>query len=238
MKPLPAVIQNIFKAAIIPLLLLTGIIFYDQYGNYIEIDYIQQQNKLLQTYYQQQPFLTVALFTLFSLLCISVAIPGGQVLPIIAGLFFGYSTGFVVAIICYAIGPILPFLLARYCIGNFLQNKFALQLQTFNRGFEKDGVWYLLIIRQLPLPFFAVNLSLGLTSIHLSKYIWINFFALLPVSLTSPYYGTILKDTMTSDHLLSTELVISLALITILPSIAALLLIRYIRFRKESKKQS
>ncbi len=235
MKPLPTIVHNILRAAILPLLLLVGIIFYSQYGHYAEIDYIQQKNELLQSYYQQYPSATVALFTLFSVLYISAAIPGGQVLPIIAGLFFGYLTGFMVAITCYAIGPIIPFLLARYCIGNFIQNKFTRQLKNFNHGFEKDGIWYLLVIRQLPLPFFAVNLCLGLTTVHLFKYIWINSLALLPISITSPYYGTILKNTTASDNLLSGELVIAFTLIIALPPLVAILLLRYIRSRRAAK---
>ncbi len=51
------------------------------------------------------------------------------------------------------------------------------------RGIERDGPYYLFTLRLVPLlPFFAVNLCIGLTRIRVWTYFWVTLLGMVPAS--------------------------------------------------------
>jgi len=60
--------------------------------------------------------------------------------------------------------------------------RFGPRLEAFNRGFEKDGAFYLFSLRLVPVfPFFLINLGMGLTPIGTWTYFWVSLIGMLMV---------------------------------------------------------
>jgi hypothetical protein len=57
------------------------------------------------------------------------------------------------------IGAILAFLTSRFILRDWVKNTFAKKLESDDKGIKKDGAFYLLSLRLVPLfPFFIINL--------------------------------------------------------------------------------
>ncbi|NJL59874.1 MAG: TVP38/TMEM64 family protein [Desulfobacteraceae bacterium] len=105
-------------------------------------------------------------FILIYIVSVALSIPGATLLTLIGGFLFGKWWGTLYVNVGATSGAMLAFLLSRYLLGETLQQKYDRQLKTMNHELEKNGVWYILSLRLLPVfPFFLINLVAGLTRI-------------------------------------------------------------------------
>lgn len=222
------------KALLLPLALFAGAVFLSRYGGEIGQDSLIRYGTQIRDYYDRHPATAFALFTAAVTLGIGSALPLMQLAPIIAGFCFGYLGGVLSSLIFYTIGPVLTFLLARYCIGATVQRKYAAQLHSLNRGFARDGLWYMLILRHIPLPFFAVNLCMGLTSLTAARYAWINMISLAPGALTGPYFGAQLAKVDQASDFFTPEFITAIALFILSPILLAKFMHRYVKSRRKN----
>lgn len=124
-------------------------------------------------------FLTTAFF-----------VPGALALTLLGGLLFGAERGALYAVVSATSGAVLAFLLARYLIGGWIQERFREQLKTFNREIKRHGHNYLFVLRVVPLlPFFVVNYLAGITEISLPRFTAATFLGLIPGALIFSFAG-------------------------------------------------
>ena len=80
------------------------------------------------------------------------------------GAILGFWIGLIVVSFASTIGATLAFLVARFLLKDYVQNKFGDRIRGINDGVEKDGAFYLFALRMVPIfPFFVINLAMGLT---------------------------------------------------------------------------
>lgn len=85
-----------------------------------------------------------------------------------AGAIFGLWLGTLVVSFASAIGAALAFLSARYVLRDWVKAVSEGGRRGVDRGVERDGNFYLLTLRLIPVfPFFLVNLAMGLTAMRL-----------------------------------------------------------------------
>ncbi|WP_200856211.1 TVP38/TMEM64 family protein, partial [Klebsiella pneumoniae] len=100
-------------------------------------------------------FVVYVLLTAFS-------IPGATVVTLLGAALFGFWLSLLLASFASTIGATLAFLSSRFLLRDWVQAKFADKLQTINQGIERDGAFYLLSLRLIPIfPFFLINLVMG-----------------------------------------------------------------------------
>jgi len=164
-------------------------------------------------------------------------LPGAIAIMILGGFLFGFFGGFVYVNVAATTGATLAFLSSRYLIGNWVQERFPLQLRFFNREIENHGQNYLLFLRIVPVfPFFAVNYLSGITTIPLRKFVWTTALGLLPASLLYTYTGRKLDEIDRLQDLFSPEIVATfcaLGLFALLPVFVRLSR----RLRKQDKRR-
>jgi len=96
----------------------------------------------------------------------ALSLPGAALLTLLGGAIFGVVWGTVIVSFASSIGATLSFLSSRYLFREAVQKRFGARLGAINRGIERDGGFYLVTLRLVPVfPFFAVNLLMGLTPI-------------------------------------------------------------------------
>jgi len=63
-----------------------------------------------------------------------------------------------------SLGATLAFLVARFLFRDAVQQRFGRHLKAINEGVERDGPFYLFMLRLVPIfPFFVINLVMALT---------------------------------------------------------------------------
>ena len=80
----------------------------------------------------------------------------------------GFGWGLLLVSFASSIGATVSFLVARYVLRDVVHARFGARLADIDRGMERDGALYLFSLRLIPVvPFFAINLAMGLTTLHL-----------------------------------------------------------------------
>jgi pyruvate/2-oxoglutarate dehydrogenase complex dihydrolipoamide dehydrogenase (E3) component/uncharacterized membrane protein YdjX (TVP38/TMEM64 family) len=160
-------------------LLLLGLIA----GLVLGFYFLGEQWLLPETYqalYQKDPIQTAGVFFIVYVLVAALSIPGAALMTLIAGAIFGLGQGLLIASFASSIGATLAFLMSRLLLKDWVQNKFALHLKTINEGIEKDGPFFLFTLRLIPLvPFFAINLLMGLMPITAWRFYWVSQLGML-----------------------------------------------------------
>ncbi len=172
--------------------------------------------------------LTVA-FLLYAAVT-GLSIPGATPMSLAYGWLFGFWTAVVLVSFASTAGASIAFLLSRYLIGGWVQNRFGERLAAFNRTMEKEGAFYLFTLRLVPaVPFFVINMVMGLTKIRLRTFWWVSQLGMLPATCTFIWAGASapsLSDIQEkgTQGLLSLNIVLALAALGLFPLAAKWLL--------------
>src|SRR5207302_7357733 len=174
---------------------------------------IQQKNA--------SPLLFGAAFFAVYVLVTGASVPGAAVMTLAAGALFGLLWGIVLVSFASAIGATIAFLLARYVLRDFVRSRFEKQSAAVDAGMQKDGAFYLLALRLVPIfPFFLVNLAMGLTAIRVTTFYWVSQLGMLPGTIVYVNAGTQLGEIRTLSDVASPALLGSFALLGIFPLLA------------------
>jgi pyruvate/2-oxoglutarate dehydrogenase complex dihydrolipoamide dehydrogenase (E3) component/membrane protein DedA with SNARE-associated domain len=151
---------------------------------------------------------------------------------LLAGGIFGLLQGTFYVSVGSTMGATLSFLMSRYLFQDFFKRKFASKTSLFIDGFEKEGGFYLFTLRLLPVfPFFLVNILMGITGIRVLTYALISWVGMLPGTLVYVNAGLQLASLTSLSGILSMELFLSFAALSLLPW-AARFLIGILKHRK------
>lgn len=188
---------------------------------YLDFAYIKSKQQAIAAYYQANPLQSIIIFFVVYVLTTSFSIPGASILSLLAGAIFGLLLGSFLVIFGATIGATIAFWLARYLLGNTIQERYADKLKTINTGVEKDGAFYLLTLRLLPIfPFFIINVLMGLTPIRTITYVVTSFFGMLAGTIIFVNVGTQLANLESISGILTPRIWGAFILLAIFPWIA------------------
>jgi uncharacterized membrane protein YdjX (TVP38/TMEM64 family) len=134
------------------------------------------------------------------------------------GAFFGLFVGTVIVSFASSIGATLAMLIARFLLRDWVQSRFASQMETINSGINKEGGFYLFTLRLVPaVPFLVINLGMGLTSLRALTFYWVSQLGMLPGTLVYINAGSELANIESLNDILSPTLIGSFALLGTFP---------------------
>ncbi|MGY6587614.1 MAG: FAD-dependent oxidoreductase [Wenzhouxiangella sp.] len=189
-------------------------------GQYLSLDELRQRRDQLQAFTEDHLLLMLAIYMLAYIVMAALSIPGAAVLTLAGGALFGVLIGTVAVSFASTIGATLVFLAARFLFKDSVQRRFGKRLDTINRGVEKDGAFYLLALRLVPLfPFWLINLVMALTTIRTWTFFWVSQIGMLPATVVYVNAGTQLARVDSVGDVLSIELIGAFALLGLLPLI-------------------
>lgn len=189
--------------------------------NYLTLDGLKQGVDQLQTLNATQPWLVVGIFSGIYVVLTAVSFPGAAVMTLGAGALFGVVGGTIVVSFASTIGATLAFLASRYLLRDYVEKKFGSRLKSFNAGVEKEGAFYLFTLRLAPVvPFFVINLLMGLTTIKTRTYYWVSQLGMLAGTAVYVNAGTQLAKITSLKGILSPGLLISFTLLGLFPLLA------------------
>jgi len=159
----------------------------------------------------------LAYFGLYVLVA-SLSLPGAAILTLAGGALFGLGLGTLLVSFASSIGATLAFLASRYVLRDLVQRQLGHRLGAVNAGMARDGAWYLLTLRLIPVvPFFLVNLLMGVTSIRVRTYYAVSQLGMLAATVVYVNAGTQLARIQSIGDVASPSLLASLALVGVLP---------------------
>ncbi|MCU7835043.1 MAG: FAD-dependent oxidoreductase [gamma proteobacterium symbiont of Taylorina sp.] len=192
-------------------------IYYDV-SSYLALEAIKSNQALIDDYYRSYPLKTLTVFFLSYVLITALSLPGAVIMTLIAGALFGNLTGLIVVSFASTLGATLAFLVSRFLLRNWIQEKFAVQLKSINQGIEKEGAFYLFTLRLVPLfPFFVINLLMGLTRMKVLTFMLVSQIGMLAGTAVFINAGTQIAHIDSLQGILSPSLIFSFSLLGLFP---------------------
>lgn len=204
---------------------LIASVFVFDLTHYLTLEQLKQQRTQLNNLFMEQPLLMFGGYFVLYVLCTALSIPGATILTLGAGAIFGLAWGLLLASFASSVGALLAFLSARWLLHDWVQERFSQRLKTVNEGVKRDGAFYLLSLRLVPLfPFFVINLVMGLTKIKTWTYYWVSQVGMLLATAVYVNAGTQLAEVESLSDVVSADLLGALVLLGLVPLIAKLVL--------------
>ena len=209
-------IKKLLLATLIAIVLILLLLF--DVHNYLTMEYLKYSKDKLDVYYQDNPLLVLGTYFVIYLASTAFSLPGAAVLSLSGGALFGLTAGTLVVSFASTIGATLAMLIARVLLRDWVKDRFASQMKTINSGMLKEGAFYLFTLRLLPaVPFFVINLVMGLTPLRTVTFFWVSQLGMLPATLVYVNAGSELGKIQSIDDIFSPQLIISFVLLGIFP---------------------
>ncbi|HVL57043.1 MAG TPA: FAD-dependent oxidoreductase [Burkholderiaceae bacterium] len=201
-------------------------------GRLLTLEHLKASRDALVGAYQARPLATVLAFFAVYVAAAAASIPGAAILTLAAGAMFGFGTELLIVSFASSLGALLAFLASRYLLRDTVQQRFGKSLAPINAGVAKDGSFYLLTLRLVPLfPFWLVNLLMGLTPIGALRFYLVSQIGMLPGTAVYVNAGTQLAAIESTADILSPGLLGSFVLLGLFPLIAKAI-VDWLRRRK------
>ncbi|MGM0526613.1 MAG: FAD-dependent oxidoreductase [Pseudomonadota bacterium] len=202
---------------------------------YLSLDVLKEQQQQLNQLFAEHPFAMFGIYFAIYVITTALSLPGAAILTIGSGAIFGLGWGLLLASFASSLGAFLAFLSARFLLRDWVQAKFGDRLKAINRGMERDGAFYLLSLRLVPLfPFFVINLVMGLTKIKTWTFYWVSQLGMLLGTAVYVNAGTQLAQIQSLGDVVSADLIGAFVLLGIFPLIAKAVL-AFLKRRKAFK---
>lgn len=202
---------------------------------YLSLDVLKEKQQQLNQLFADYPFTVFAVYFVIYVVTTALSLPGATILTLGAGAIFGLGWGLLLASFAASLGAFLAFLSARFILHDWVQEKFGDRLTAINRGMERDGAFYLLSLRLVPLfPFFVINLVMGLTKIKAWTFYWVSQVGMLLGTAVYVNAGTQLAQISSLGDVVSADLIGAFVLLGIFPLIAKAVL-AFLKRRKAFK---
>jgi pyruvate/2-oxoglutarate dehydrogenase complex dihydrolipoamide dehydrogenase (E3) component/uncharacterized membrane protein YdjX (TVP38/TMEM64 family) len=205
---------------LIALLLLAALAAFFALGlnRYFSLAFLKESQAAFTAQFQQQPAKVTLAFVAVYLAVTALSLPGATLLTLAAGAGFGLAWGTVVVSFASALGATLAMLAARYLLRDTIQTRLGRRLDEVNQGIEKEGAFYLFSLRLIPVvPFFALNLLMGLTRIKTWTFYWVSQLGMLAGTVAYVNAGTQIARLDSLQSILSPALIGAFVLLGLLP---------------------
>lgn len=166
----------------------------------------------------------------------ALSLPLAVWMTLAAGALFGFWAGLLIVSFASSLGATLAFLTARYLLRDAVRTRLGARAAAIEQGLARDGAFYLFTLRLIPVvPFFAVNLLMGLTPIHTRTFYLVSQAGMLAGTAVYVNAGTRLAQIDSLSGIASPALLASFALLGLFPWMARMVLSRIARRRVQSR---
>jgi uncharacterized membrane protein YdjX (TVP38/TMEM64 family) len=196
-------------------------------SDWLTLEWLKDNRNVLVAYCRQNMMFAAMTYVAFFSLWAALCLPGVGPLAMAGGMVFGHWMGTGLATMSAVAGATVAFLVARHLLREWAHARFAGMFAVIDRGVARDGAFYLFTLRLIiVVPFFLVNPIMGLTAMPLRTFAAASTLGMIANSFMWVNAGTMLNRIDRVEDVLSGPVVLSFALIGILP-----LLLKWLFFR-------
>ena len=218
------------------ILILVFSISYFYLQEILNLDSLKQNIKWLIIWANEEFLLSRLVFFISYIIFAGLSFPLlPSVLTIAAGALFGVLEGVIIVSFASTIGACLCFLISRYFLSDFVNDKFLKKKSVIIKKFHEDGSLYLLSLRLIPtISFILINLVMGVLPISLKKFYYISQLGMLPATIVYVNAGSEISKVNNINDIMSFSLLLSFTLIAVFPFFTKWLM-SYFNTRKKIK---
>jgi len=188
---------------------------------YFTFESVKARQAGIEAWTAAHPWQAAAGYFLAYVAVAGLSLPGAALMTLLGGALFGLLWGSVVVSFASAIGATLAFLASRFVLRDWVQQKFGRSFETLNAGIAREGGFYLFTLRLIPaVPFFLINLAMGLTPMRTWTFYWVSQVGMLAGTVVYVNAGTQLAKIDSPMGILSWQLLGAFLLLGFFPLIA------------------
>lgn len=178
------------------LLGLLGVIY--QFGDQLTLERAVTVEARLREQIALYPLLCWWIAFVLYVLITGTSFPGATLATLLVGWAFGLIAGVPLVSFASTAGATLAFLGTRYLFADVVRQRLGGNVERLDEAVRTDGAMALLSLRLVPLvPFFVVNLAMGLTRMRWTTYWWVSQLGMLPATIVYVQVGASLPDLKT-----------------------------------------
>jgi len=213
-----------------PLLIVAVILalfFVFDLGRFLSFDALAEHRVSVLAWVNGHALLAPLVYVLLYIAVVAFSLPGGLLMTVSGGFFFGALAGGMYAVVGATLGATALFLIAKTSVGDYLLSKAGDVAKKMQQGFAEDALSYMFVLRLVPLfPFFIVNLAPAFLGVPLRTYVLATFFGIMPATfvyaLAGSGLGSVLDqgEAVTLTGVLTPEVLaalLGLALLAVIP---------------------
>ena len=190
-------------------------------GRYLSFEQLKVSQASFAQLHAEQPLTVAAVYFLVYVLTTALSIPGAVVITLAGGAIFGLWQGLLIVSFASTVGATLAFLASRFLLRDWVEARFDQRLAHIHAGVEREGGFYLFTLRLIPVvPFFLINLIMGLTRMKTWTFYWVSQIGMLAGTAVYVNAGTQLAQLESVQGILSPALLGSFVLLGTFPLIA------------------
>lgn len=189
---------------------------------------------VIEQFVATRPILSYVIYIVTYSLASLLLLPGTAFITLSAGLLFGTSVGFLLAILGSTTGASITLIVYRNFLSTYFQRTKENILANTSQYFLLDKPTSLLFLRLIPvIPFNALNIAMTLTTISKRAFFIYTFVGMIPATYVVVNIGDKLEHIDSTSDLLDGKFIFSLSLLGIL--LLASLIIKNKLVKKPSK---
>jgi pyruvate/2-oxoglutarate dehydrogenase complex dihydrolipoamide dehydrogenase (E3) component/uncharacterized membrane protein YdjX (TVP38/TMEM64 family) len=203
------------------LALAIGVLLALDVGRFLSVEQLKASQASFAQLHAEQPLTVAAVYFLIYVAATALSVPGATIITLAGGAIFGLWQGLLIVSFASSIGAILAFLASRFVLRDWVEARFGQRLADINAGVNREGAFYLFTLRLIPVvPFFLINLLMGLTRMKLWTFYWVSQLGMLAGTAVFVNAGTQLAQLDSLQGILSPALLGSFVLLGLFPLIA------------------
>ena len=201
------------------ILICTFLISYIYLQEIFNLDKLKENINFLKIWVDKEFYLTRISFFILYILFSGLSFPFvPTILTIAAGAMFGVIEGVIIVSFASTIGACVCFLLSRYLLKEFINDKFQKTKIIIDNKFSVNGIYYLLSLRLIPtISFVLINLIMGVLPISLFRFYYISQLGMLPATVIYVNAGSEISRVNNINDVMSFTLIMSFILVATLP---------------------
>lgn len=199
---------------------------------HLTLEAIKENREQLSRFVAENTAMAYAGYFAGYILVTALSLPGATIMTLAGGAVFGFTPALLLISFASTIGATLACGLARFLLRDWVQGRFGERLARINQGVAREGAFYLFTLRLIPaVPFFVLNLVMGLTPMRLFTFYWVSQLGMLPGTIVYVNAGAQLGRIESLGDVLSPALLGSFVLLGIFPLLVKKIMERVRRAR-------
>jgi len=221
------------KLIVLAVVVAAAVVGYLKFGDALSLDYLASKEGSLREFKASNPLLVVGVAFAIYVIATGLSLPGAAVLTLVFGWFFGFGQGVLLVSFASTAGATLAFLFSRFLLRDSIESKFGDKLKGFNAALAREGAFYLFTLRLIPVvPFFVINLVMGLTPVRATTFWWVSQLGMLPGTAVFVYAGAQFPSLQTlaekgAGGILTPQLIIAFIILGLFPIVVKKLMAKF-----------
>lgn len=190
------------KLALVAVIALVVIVALTQFREYLTLESLAARESQLRDFQARHPYFVYSVAFAVYVTVTGLSLPGATGMTLVYGWYFQFLPALILVSFASTTGATVAFLVSRYLLRDAVQSKFGDRLKSFNHHLETEGAFYLFTLRLIPaVPFFVINLVMGLTPMKTRTYWWVSQIGMLPGTIVYVYAGSRVPNlTVLAEH--------------------------------------